>query len=149
MSSPQVNSYNILGTAAVPLTLTTAFSASRGVVFSKLQPNVKIEGAYIPAADNDYARILIEESTDGGVIYKPTSTLIISPVEQDIETASGDSLMGSISGIPFIVPGSKNVSSGGTVNFCSNILTTIADHIRLSAVDTNGGTLYLRVSLSD
>lgn len=140
----EYTSYDAIGTAASPATLTAAYTGNRKTLLCKYLPNVHLDFTYTPASNNDYALILIEASNDDGTTFYPISNVVYGTAETDVYADSGTS---TTSGIPLIVPGDKtSTASTAVVGYVD--FTTVASHVRISARESaaNGGTLHVRAT---
>lgn len=142
-------SYDTLGSATTPVTLTAAYAGNRQSHPCKYLTNLHLDVKYTPmAAQVDrYLYILVEVSNDDGVTWFPATTIASTTTESDVFDEDTD---GNI-GIPFILPGDKT-STGGTIypGFL-DVVPLIGSHVRISAKESgagNNGTVYIRTTLN-
>lgn len=141
MNPTQNARYNILGTSASPITLTSAYtgagSASTTARLMKSMPNVVVSGTYTPKSHGSVLQVLVERSIDDGVTYQPYNLLELNSNEVLVHTSG-------TTGIPFRIPGSGTAASGTAMNFSFD-LTMAGDYVKISAKETTtstAGTFY-------
>lgn len=140
-------SYDAIGSASSPATLTAAFTGNSKVFSCRYQPNVHLDLNYVPNALSTDAFLLVEVdiSNDDGVTFFPISSQIGATTNIAIY-ADGSPYM--TTGIPIIMPGDQT-STGGVTYSGTVDLTTVASHIRIrcrESVSSNFGTVYVRAS---
>lgn len=133
-------SYNAIGTAAAPATLTAAYSGNRKVLFSRLLQNVNILGSYTPGNNNAVLNIQFEMSPDGEnwatIPAVENTATVIKVYTEDMSLQ---------------IPG-DGTSSSGTAIPISYQFTCAAQYIRISAKETTGGasgTAWINVTLAN
>lgn len=142
-------SYDVIGTATTPATLTAAFSGNRSTVEAKYKPNLQLDVLYTPATTNAYAQILVEGSNDDGTTWFPVSVLVPSSTEIDVHANLGDG-MSTAAGIPYDFPASKTTVISRAVSGMIQY-TGLVSHFRISAKESVGsgfGTLYVRATVA-
>ena len=140
--------YDSVGTAAAPATLTAAYTGNRQTHLSKFMPNLHIDFTYTPKAGqtNRFASILVEVSNDDGTTWKPFT------IRQNITTTSlvyVDDADGN-NGINLKIPG-DGTSTGGTALSGSIDTNVIADKVRVSVKEdgsANFGTMHIQTTVS-
>lgn len=141
-------SYDAIGSASTPSTLTTAYNgASSTVISAEGLPNVAISGTYTPNSYGSVAYILLERSTDGGATFYPYQTLTSESSDVLVNTNGTSTTNGS----PFLVPGNALfTSASGTAVLFSFDVSGIADFWRVrvkESTTSTAGTMNVRFSL--
>jgi len=111
MSGKVAASYNVIGTAAAPATLTAAFTGNTSAgILAKYLRFLTLDVGYTPATTNAYV-VMVTEVSDDEITATPTNWYPIAAqstatTENDVFTDGGTG-MGTASGIPDIIPGDK------------------------------------------
>jgi len=134
-SNPEQVSYDCVGTASTPATLTAAYTGNTKTFLTKYMPNIHLDFKYTPAVDNAYALVKIEVSNDDGVTFFPLVS--ISPATGQVDTYV----------TPVKFPSSA--TTGAAVYSGYFDTTSVATHVKVSVLETTGGafgTFYCRAS---
>lgn len=147
MSESIHTSYDAIGSAATPSTLTASFAGNSRVFSCRYQPNIHLDINYVPNVLSTDAFLLVEVdiSNDDGTTFFPISSQIGTTTNIAVY-ADGSPYM--TTGIPIIMPGDQT-SIGGTTYSGTVDLTTVASHIRIrcrESVSSNFGNVYVRAS---
>jgi hypothetical protein len=152
LTSQSSASYDVVGVAATPATLTAAYTGNTRTIRvsngNTGPARLHLDFKYTPkAAQTDrYAYILIEVSNDDGVTFFPMTSKVVSTDQID---AYIDDLNGA-NGIPILVPGDLT-STGGTAYSGNTDHEITATHVKISAKETgvaDFGTLYVRATVT-
>lgn len=141
-------SYDSIGTASSPATLTAAFSGNRQTHLSKFMHELHIDFQYTPKTGqtNRLLYILVEASNDNGTTWFPLSLRSNQTTESLVYT---DDPAGA-NGIPFTIPGDKTSTGGTTLAGFLDVNDFTAEKVRVSAKESgsaNFGTVYIRTTL--
>ena len=141
--SDQVSYPALIGTATVPVALTTAYTANTSKVAIRFMPNVNISGTYTPGSGstNSYMSLLIETSEDG-------STWAPRPVISSTATA----ILDYAEAVPIQIPGDLTSTASTAISYGYQD-TIAAKWMRVSVKETVGGggaagTVWLQVAAS-
>lgn len=133
-------SYDAIGTAAAPATLTAAASGNRKVLFSRLLQNINILGSYVPGANNAVLSLFLEMSPDG-------TNWATVPVVDNTATAINDYTEGMA--IKFPGDGTSTIAVAIPISYQ---FTCVARYICISVLETTTGafgTAWVNVSLAN
>jgi hypothetical protein len=148
-----VNDYpTAIGTVAVPLTLTSSYtaggSASSTALLNEGLPNTVISGTYTPKSYGSVLYLLVSRSVDGGSTYKPYS--VLSPEAGDVLVYTNGT--STTTGIPFVIPGTGiGTAASGTAITFSYDLTMAGDYLKVAAKEyttSTYGTANVQVQVS-
>lgn len=136
--------YNIMGTSAAPLTLSSALtgagSASSTGRLTKGMPNLSLTGTYTPKTYGAYMQLLVYRSIDDGATYEPYNTLEVKSTDILVHTSG-------TTGLLFTIPGSGTAASGTAINYGFD-LTMVADYVKVAAKEittSTAGTVFTKI----
>jgi hypothetical protein len=142
-------SYDTIGTASVPATLTAAYTGNTKTLLSKYLTEIHIDVAYTPKTGqtNRVVNVLVEVSNDERTTFFPLSlrTNTTTGTSVYVDDAAG------ANGLPAIIPGDATSTGGATLKGFIDLNDMTADHVKISAKESgsdNFGTVYVRTTLS-
>lgn len=134
-------SLDSLGTFAAPVTLTASFTDNVGKsLLCRYRKHLSLRGFYTPATTNAYIVILLEKtndfSTNGPAANSWVQFGVLNPSAQEVEdfTDSGTD-MGSVQGIPIVVPGDKTSTIGALIPIEVELDINAAAWVRVKAIE--------------
>lgn len=134
--------YNVRGSPGGQVDLTGSFVATNPI-FSRYCKAFHIEGTYTPKTDGAHMLMLIEYSNDAPTAtptnFRPLSVQIPSTTEVDLYENLGYS-MGTASGIPIVIPGSKTTTHDVDVKWEFDNSELVSTWLRLSFMEVGGVT---------
>ena len=140
---PVKTSYDLIGTASSPATLSTSYSNTTTFRANNLD-NLHLDIEFTPTSSNEYAEILVEVSNDDGSNWYPIGTISKGTTEQDLFAEDGS---GNV-GIPLVFPGDKT-SNAGTAYRGAYDFNIVADLVRVRAKSSSStGALHVRGTVS-
>lgn len=144
----EVASYDAIGNATTPATLTAAYAANTKIMVAKNFAKLHLDINYTPLAlqTDRLLYLLIELSNDGGLTFFPMAN---SQASTDGIYLYEDGVDGAV-GLPLVIPG-DSTSTGGTLyrGFYETFIT--GDQVRVSVKESgagNNGTAYVRATLT-
>jgi hypothetical protein len=142
-------SYAVIGDIDSPATLTSAYSGNRLTLTDTHKfRGLQLYGKFTPAVDNTQVFITVEADMDGSGNWFNLSVGDSASSDAEIGIGATGGVDGSDYGIPIAIPktgGSSVTNTAIPIWWATEKFA--ARQLRISAKDSNGGTLYLGVTL--